>query len=120
MLKGKERRRHIRARRDMTIEHRLYKRNGKIFETNWQISKTKNMSLSGILFSSEFPYLVGDTLEVRVVVSGVLDIFNGFAKVVRIEKKNSKFIDAAIAFIDERNRIIRPKKPRLRRVKSYL
>lgn len=93
-----ERRRGIRAKRIITIRHRLSKRNGKALKTDWQLSTTKDMSVSGLLFLSSQEYKKGDVLEVQVVLSGVLDIFNGYAEVVRIDKAK-KNIYAAVKYI---------------------
>lgn len=84
-----ERRHSVRVPRILSIRHRLHKRKGKIINSHWFISITENMSVSGILFNSAAPYLVGDIIELEVVLSGVIDIFRGFARVVRIDKKES-------------------------------
>ncbi len=47
------------------------------------------MSAVGLSFLSEVSYPVDDVLEMHVVMSGVLDVFKGFARVVRVEKKSS-------------------------------
>ena len=85
-----DRRKGIRAKRIITIRHRLAKRGGKKVKRDWSLSVTENMSISGLLFLSPEEYKKGDVLELQVVMSGVLDIFNGFAEVVRIDKKRSK------------------------------
>ena len=104
---AKERRRHIRAKRALTIEHRLYKRNGNLVDGIWQFSLTCNMSIAGILFSSEIPYRSGDILQIRVVMSG-LDVFRGYGRVVRTEETRSKGnYRIAVSFIDENSRLIK-------------
>ncbi len=72
-----ERRDSIRAKRIITVRHRLVERNAKKTESMWQLSTTENMSLSGLLFVSALAYHMGDVIELQVVMSGVLDIFNG-------------------------------------------
>ncbi len=104
-----ERRRHTRAQRVLTIEHRLFKRNGKSVDGVWQISTTENMSLVGVLFNSEIPYQVGDLIEARVVMSGALDVFRGFGRVVRVAEKKSKENPylIAIVFVDSGSKILK-------------
>ena len=78
-----ERRDSVRAKRIITVRHRLVKHNGRRVDSIWQLASTENMSLSGLLFVSAFVYHPGDIIELQVVMSGVLDIFNGFGKVIR-------------------------------------
>ena len=73
----------------------------KIVDFPWYISITENMSVNGILFHSAAFYLVNDTIELEVVLSGVVDIFRGFARVVRVEKKTSGAVySIAVALTD--------------------
>ena len=96
-----ERRRSIRAERILNIRHRLYRRGEKTFNGPAYISFTQNMSHNGILFHSSAPYQVGDVVEVEVVLSGVLDIFRGYGKVVRVDKRPSRPVySVAIQLID--------------------
>ena len=105
--KSSERRKHVRAKRALTIDHRLYKRKGKIVDGSWRSSTTENMSLVGILFLSDIPYLIGDILEARVAMSG-LDIFRGFGRVVRgEEKKTGNLYSIALVFMDEKSQYLR-------------
>lgn len=85
MIMTKEQRRHERAKRELTIRHRLYKHKGASVEGDWQISKTCDMSLTGILFKSGTEYKKGDIVELVVVMSGAIDVFKGFCRVVRVE-----------------------------------
>ena len=104
----KERRKHLRAKRVLSIEHRLFKRKGKIVDGSWQFSTTENMSIAGILFLSDIPYLIGDILQIHVVMSGILDVFQGYGRVVRVEPKTSgRSYLIAIAFIDEQSKLIK-------------
>ncbi len=85
-----DRRRAPRAPWILSIRHHLYKRKGKEGGFPWHVSLTENMSVNGILFHSSAPYLVGDTIELEVFLSGALNVFQGFAKVVRVEKGGTK------------------------------
>ena len=84
MTSFEERRDSIRAKRIITVRHRLVKHNNRKTHSMWQLATTENMSLSGLLFVSALAYHVGDILELQVVMSGVLDIFNGFGQVVQL------------------------------------
>ena len=96
-----ERRQYERANRILSIRHRLHKRNGKLFHEPWYFSMTQNMSYNGILFSSSAVYKLDDTLELEVVLSGVLDIFKGYGKVIRVLKKESGvFYSTAVELVD--------------------
>ena len=110
---GEERRRFQRAERILSIKHRLYKRKGKVYHDrswNWHLSSTRNMSLGGLLFSSNIFYEKGDIIELEVVMSGILNVFNGFGKVLRSEPTKAGLIfNIAITFCS-----IKPQK--LRRI----
>lgn len=98
--KLKERRKHVRARRVLSVQHRLYKRKAKIIKGTWHSSLTENMSVSGLLFISPMPYLEGDILQMRVVMSGVLDIFGGLGKVIRVSAtRNRKNFYVAVRYL---------------------
>ena len=100
-----ERRRAIRAERILSIRHRLHERKGKVVDSPWYISITENMSVNGILFNSAAHYQVDDTIEVEVVLSGVLDIFRGYARVVRVKKKKDGAVySIAVTLIDLKKR----------------
>lgn len=95
-----ERRGASRARRILSIQFRLHKSRFKGGDERWHLSTTYDMSVLGLSFLSEVPYHVDDQLEVHVVMSGVLDIFQGYAKVVRVEKKETgSFYLVAIKFV---------------------
>ena len=85
-----ERRRHVRARRVLSIQHKLYRRKSQLIDGGWHFALTDNMSVGGLLFISHMPYLSGDILELRVVMSGVLDVFKGFGKVTRVSPTKNK------------------------------
>lgn len=81
-----ERRNGIRAKRVLSIQYRLSKTKTKNRDFSWYLSTTQDMSISGLSFLSEKPFSQNDVLELKVVMSGVLDIFSGSAKIVRCER----------------------------------
>ena len=84
-----ERRNGIRAKRILSIQYRLVKSKIKNKNGDWHLSTTEDMSVSGLSFLSEHAFTPGDILEVQVVMSGVLDIYNGLARVVRTDRKKT-------------------------------
>ena len=95
-----ERRSYSRAKRVLSIQYRLVKNRYNSREAKWHLSTTHNMSLGGVAFFTDQEYKVNDILEIHVVMSGVLDIFKGLAKVVRIEGKvTGAFFLTAVKFI---------------------
>ena len=107
-----ERRDSVRARRIITVRHRLVKHKGKKTDSPWQLSTTENMSLSGLLFVSALPYEASDIVELQVVMSGVLDIFNGFGQVVRTSRNKGGYYHVGVKYVDL--------KPKNRPAKSLL
>ena len=107
---GHKRRGSIRAKRIITVRFRLYKRLGKKVQSMWQLSTTENMSVSGLLFVSAIPFVKDDIVELQVVMSGVLDIFKGYGRVVRVEKQKGEYYHIAVHYVDL--------KPRRREAKS--
>jgi hypothetical protein len=107
-----ERRGAIRAKRRLAIQHRLIRSRSKQLLTEWSLATTKDMSVTGILFTSNVPYRVNDVVEVEVTMSGVIEIFKSFARVVRVIKNNTSTFDIAIKLVDL--------KPRSRSAKSHL
>ena len=96
-----ERRSSVRAKRILSIRHRLYKRGMQVYNEPWYLSTTEDMSYNGLLFSSSAAYQKNDIVEIEVIMSGVLDIFKGFGKVVRTAKKESGVIySIAVVLID--------------------
>ena len=108
---AKERRQSPRAKRVLSIEFSRAKATGKKVEAESHLSTTEDMSLGGLAFYTEYEYKKGDILNLRVVMSGILDIFKGKAKVVRIEKKRGNYFLVGVEFLDK------PK--RSRSAKSY-
>ena len=99
-----ERRDSVRAKRIITVRHRLVEHNSKKTETMWQLSTTENMSLSGLLFVSALAYHAGDVVELQVVMSGVLDIFNGYGKIVRSSRNKGGYYHVAVKYVDLKTR----------------
>jgi hypothetical protein len=95
-----ERRDSIRAKRIITVRHRLVERNNKKTDSMWQLSTTENMSLSGVLFVSALAYHLGDIVELQVVMSGVLDIFNGYGKVMRMSRNKGGYYYVGVKYVD--------------------
>jgi len=94
MIKQKiaERRQWVRAKRVLSIQYRLLKSKFKNTDKEWHLAMTEDMSIGGLAFLTDSPYHVGDTLEIKVVMSGVLDIFIGTAQIVAIQSnKNSAY-----------------------------
>ena len=95
-----------RAPRILNIRHRLHKRKGKTVDAPWYVSMTENMSVNGILFKSAAPYLIGDIIELEVVLSGALNLFRGFARVVRVDKgKAGGGYPIAVTLIDLKKKV---------------
>ena len=98
-----ERRVFIRAKRVLSIEYHLIKPSRLHIDKNWHLSTTQDMSLGGLTFFTDIEYRPGDILEVRVVMSGVLDIFKGLCRVIRVEKKKTgAYFLIAVQFINPR------------------
>ncbi len=83
----KERRCCSRATRILSIEYRLYKSRRQHSDPNWHLSTTEDVSPEGLSFYSDYEYRPGDILDVRVVMSGLLEVFKGQGEVVRAEQK---------------------------------
>ena len=109
---GIERRGSIRANRVVAIRHRLHQHVSKKTEMSWSLSTTRNMSVTGLLFLSDTSYKPGDILEVNVTMSGVIDIIQGFAEVVRVSEKTGHSYEVAAELVDL--------KPHSRSAKSHL
>lgn len=100
-----EKREYIRAKRILSVRHRLVKRKNKPMYDFWYLSTTEDMSVNGLLFTSAMPYQKNDIIELEIVMSGVLDIFRGYGKVVRVHKKESgAFYSVAVQYSDVKAR----------------
>jgi len=95
-----ERRDSVRANRIITVRHRLIKHNNRKASSIWQLAMTENMSLSGLLFVSAIAYQAGDVIELQVVMSGVLDIFNGYGKVIRATRNKGGYYQVGVKYVD--------------------
>lgn len=83
----KERRSYPRATRILSIEYRLYKSRRRHTDPQWHLSTTEDISPESLSFYSDYEYHPGDILDVRVVMSGLLEVFKGQGEVVRVEQK---------------------------------
>lgn len=109
----KERRNFVRAKRVLSVQFRIFKSPRKNLNNAWQLSMTEDMSLGGISFYSDQELKPGEIIELHVVMSGLLDIFRGYAEVVRVDKKkNAAFYFIAVKFIEV--------KSKSRAAKSYI
>ena len=95
-----ERRDSVRAKRIITVRHRLVKHNNRKVNTIWQLAATENMSLSGLLFVSALAYHPGDIIELQVVMYGALDLFNGYGKVIRSTRNKAGYFYIGIKYVD--------------------
>jgi hypothetical protein len=111
--KSKEDRRYwVRAKRVLSIQHRLHKGKRNSIVKTWGVSTTQDMSMGGLSFYTGREYREGDILELSVVMSGVLDIFKGFGRVVRVNrKKTGSYFFVAVQFVEQ--------KAKRRRAKAY-
>ena len=95
-----ERRQWLRAKRVVNIEFRLIKRRGKNISGPWFLSTTEDMSIRGIAFYTNQEYQIGDILEIRVTMSGILEILKGYGKITRVEhRKTGAFFLMAIKML---------------------
>jgi len=100
-----ERRRSQRSSRIVSVRHRLYKRSQKTFKSEWFLTASDNISLTGLHFCSAFEYKADDLIELQISMSGTWDIFRGFGKVVRVNRKeNAAFYCLAIDYKDVKPR----------------
>lgn len=86
---SEERRESIRAKRVLSIYYRVYKSRRKIIDTTWKLSTTEDMSVGGLSYYADQELKEGDVIELQVIMSGILDIFKGYGKVVRVTKKKA-------------------------------
>ncbi|MCD4780931.1 MAG: PilZ domain-containing protein [Candidatus Omnitrophica bacterium] len=99
-----DRRAFVRAKRVLSINYRIQKSRKKNIDSSWGLSTTHDMSFNGVSFYSDCDFIKGDILEIHVLMSGVLDIFKGYGRVVRVEKKKSgAFYFIAVKFIDKKD-----------------
>jgi hypothetical protein len=95
-----DRRSAIRAQRILSIQYRVVDTKTRGADRHWHLSTTHDMSATGLSFLSDIVYGIDDTLELHVVMSGVLDVFKGYGQVVRIDKKDTgSFCFVAVKFV---------------------
>lgn len=104
-----ENRKSIRAERSFDIRHRLSKQNRQRVIEPWIMSKTKDISSSGICFASPVLYQKDDILDIEVMTAGIIEVYKGLAKVVRIQEQWGHYY-TALMFIEKKD--IVPKKHR--------
>ncbi|MFA5260373.1 MAG: PilZ domain-containing protein [Candidatus Omnitrophota bacterium] len=96
-----EMRQALRTKRILSIQYRIVKTRLRKADKRWHLSTTHDMSFLGLAFFSDIPLHVDDVIELNVVMSGILDIFKGYGRVVRVEKKVAgAFFFIAIKFVD--------------------
>lgn len=115
-----ERRQSLRARRVLSIQYRLSKTRRVKPDEDWHLSTTEDMSLDGLSFYSDLEVREGNELDVHVVMSGILDIFKGKARVVRVKKAESGPIYFVAIKFDLRKTHQSTRKARTHRVKKSL
>jgi len=96
-----ERRQAVRAKRVLSIQLRLVKSSRrKNVDRSWCLSTTQDMGIGGVAFYSETEYSPNDILELHITMSGFLDIYKGFGKVSRVErKKTGAYFLTAVKYI---------------------
>ncbi len=111
-----EQRQWVRAKRILSVQHRLANLQKKALDSEWRLSTTYDMSLGGLAFFSDIEYRQGDIIDIHVVMSGILDIFRGFGKVVRVErKKTGAYFLVAVKFLETpKKRNAKTYKPRIK------
>lgn len=110
-----ENRKSIRAERSFDIRHRLSKQAFKRTIEPWLMSKTKDISSSGASFVSPVSYQRDDVLEIEITTAGVIEVYKGFAKVVRVQEQWGSF-HIAVMFITQDE----TKKKKRRNAKTHL
>ena len=95
-----DRRSAIRAQRILSIQYRVVATKVRGADKQWHLSTTHDMSATGLSFLSDIVYGIDDTLELQVVMSGILDVFKGYGQIVRIDKKDTgSFCFIAVKFV---------------------
>ncbi len=116
----KERRCCSRATRILSIEYRLYKSRHQHNDPNWHLSTTEDVSAAGLSFYSDYEYRPGDILDVRVVMSGLLEVFKGQGTVARSEQKRlGACYFVALRFASRSSRTTHASRPKRTTKRSY-
>lgn len=109
----KERRRGDRANRILSIEYRPRAGKAKSADKVWRLSTTQNVGSGRLSFYSDHEYRIDDVLDIRLVMGGVLDVFKGIAKVIRVERKQM-----AASYLTAVRFVLRTPKPRIDRARA--
>jgi alanine dehydrogenase len=103
-----ERRYFARAKRVLGVQFKLVQGRKNDARKNWELSVTEDMSSGGLSFYTDCELSVGDSLELRVMISGMMDIYTGYARVVRVERMAyGAYLLTAVQFI-EKDEILKP------------
>lgn len=117
---SRERRDFSRAKRILSIEYRLYKSKRQYGNSQWHLSTTEDVSPEGLSFYSDHEYRLGDILDVRVVMSGLLEVFKGQGEVVRVEQKRlGAYFFIALRFAGQGTRRIPARRSKWTAPKSF-
>ena len=84
----RERRKFERAERVLSIEFRLVSQ-AKSRDHAWRVAMTSDISRGGVSFYTDARLKKGDTIEMKIVMSGMIEIYSGHAQVIRAEKRPS-------------------------------
>ncbi len=114
---SKDQREFPRAKRVLSVQYRLC--DTRKADVAWYLSTTQDMSVSGLTFHTDLEFKIKDKLEIRVVMSGILEIFKGYTQVVRIDRKRTGSpCVVAVKFIEKKSRPITVKRSIKRTIKK--
>jgi hypothetical protein len=100
-----ERRKSIRAKRILSLQIRPFRTRRKM-PSKWILTTTEDMSMDGLSFYTEYEFTLGDLLDLVVVMAGALTIYQGYAEVVRVERKRTGvYFFTAVKFS---SRVVKP------------
>ena len=85
----RERRKFERAERVLSIEFRLVSQAKSRRDHSWRVAMTSDISRGGVSFYTDARLKEGDRIEMKIVMSGMIEIYSGHAKVTRTEKRPS-------------------------------
>ena len=108
-IQVKDKRLHPRAERVLSLEFRLISDQESRRDHSWRLSMTTDVSRGGVAFYTDANLKNQDVIEMKIIMSGMIEIYSGFAKVVRVDKRES----AAYALIAAQFILERHKKNRL-------
>lgn len=103
-----ERRYSTRAKRVLGVQFKLVKGQRNDARKDWNLSTTEDMGAGGLSFYTDREFSAGDCLELQVIISGMMDVYTGHARVVRVERMayGACFL-IAVKFI-EKDEILKP------------